>query len=72
MHRDPDFQLTMMLCCSNHAHKDDRKMVCRMRKDKVSGVSYVMGPLWMILLSTAEAVVDVRYGWVETGAFWAN
>lgn len=49
--------------------KDDRKMVCRMRKDKVSGVSCVIGPLQMILLSTAEAVVDVWHDWVETGAF---
>lgn len=32
----------------------------------MSGFSCVLGPLWMLLLSTAEAVVDVEHNWVET------
>lgn len=41
--------------------------LCRMRKSKMSGISCVLGPFWMLLLSTAEALVDVEHNWVETG-----
>lgn len=55
--QDPDCWLTVRLCCYSCACKGDRKMVYRMRKDKVSGISCYGSPLWMILLSVAEAVV---------------
>lgn len=59
--------IVVRLYSYSHACKDDRKMVCRRRKDRGSVVSCVMGSIWMILLSTAE--VDVRHDWVETGVF---
>lgn len=38
--------------------------MCKMSKR--SGISCVLGLLWVFLLSTAEAVVDVEHNWVET------
>jgi len=67
-HKDSDCQLTMRLCCCSHASKDGRKTTCRMRKEKVSGVLSVLGPLWMMLLPAAEAMVDTGHGWVGTGS----
>lgn len=33
----------------------------------MSGISCVLGPFWMLLLCTAEALVDVEHNWVVTG-----
>lgn len=37
-------------------------MVCRMKKDKMAGVSRYRSH-WMFLLATAEAVAGVGYNW---------